>query len=147
MGGALSPCQEKGLPNPGETGGSETLRQMSLVPFFPLKTKQSGCVQWPLRKASHFLRRYQASPGIVSISSNGCYYLSSSTAGLSAVLGEVTRVFFSAFHRAGFSPLVRGKYFLPLGHGTKAELTAQKSSRSGCSWGGSKGARCGLESC
>lgn len=96
-GGALSPCQEKGLPNPGQTGGSETLRQMSLVPFFPLKTKQSGCVQWPLRKASHFLRRYQACPGIVSISSNGCYYLSSTTAGLSAVLGEVTRVFFLLF--------------------------------------------------
>lgn len=33
--------------------------------FSPLKTKQSSCVQWPLRKTGHFLRRYQGSPGIV----------------------------------------------------------------------------------
>jgi hypothetical protein len=33
--------------------------------FFP---KQSDCIQWFLRKASHFLRRYQASPGLIVLS-------------------------------------------------------------------------------
>lgn len=44
------------------------------------KIKQSSCVQWPLRKTSHFLRSYQTSPCIVSVSSDGRHYLTSTRA-------------------------------------------------------------------
>lgn len=64
----LSPCHERGLQiqvRQVEGGGGQGHeRQMSLVPL-----KQRVCVQWSLRKASHFLRRYQAGPCFIVPSS------------------------------------------------------------------------------
>jgi len=76
------PVRRKKSPNPDEARGSRTLRQMSLLDFCFLflffcvfffflvvvvfsSSRQSHWFQWSLRKASHFLRRYQVLPDLI----------------------------------------------------------------------------------
>lgn len=69
--GTSQAAMRRGPSDPVETQrGSGALRQMSLMPPpHPKQTKQSSCAQWPLRKASHFLRRYEAAQALFLVSS------------------------------------------------------------------------------
>lgn len=70
-GGTSQAAMRRGPPDPVETQrGSGALRQMSLMsPPTPNKLNKSSCAQWPLRKASHFLRRYEAVQALFLVSS------------------------------------------------------------------------------
>ena len=92
--------------------------------FPPLKTEQSSWVWWPLRKTSHFLRGYQASPGIVSGFQQWPPLPDQHRSRSFCCAGRSCQSGLSAFHRASFSSAVHGKCLQPQGHGPKAGLTA-----------------------
>lgn len=59
------PRPREDAPKPRRDGGIRNAEASVTCAFFPpLQTEQSSCVQWPLRKASHFLRRYRAAQAV-----------------------------------------------------------------------------------